>query len=38
MIVDAIVATIDTATKTGKENDGTGVVWSAYCRWPTPGW
>ena len=35
-IVDAIVATIDTATKTGKENDGTGVVWSAYSRWPTP--
>ena len=35
-IVDAIVATIDTAVKTGKENDGTAVVWSAYSRWPTP--
>ena len=33
---DAIVATIDTATKTGKEHDGTGVVWAAYTRYPEP--
>jgi hypothetical protein len=33
---DAIVATIDTATKTGKEHDGTAVVWGAYTKWPEP--
>ena len=29
-ICDAVFATIDSATKTGKENDGTGVVYWAY--------
>jgi hypothetical protein len=33
---DAIVLTIDTATKTGKEHDGTAVVFGAYSRWPEP--
>lgn len=36
VIVDAIVATIDTAIKAGKENDGTAVIWSAYQRYPEP--
>jgi hypothetical protein len=31
-ICDAVYATIDTATKTGKENDGTGVVYWAVNR------
>lgn len=33
---EAIVATIDSATKTGKEHDGTAVMWSAYVRYPEP--
>lgn len=33
---DAVFAVIDTATKTGKENDGTGVSYWAYAR-PAPG-
>ena len=33
---DAVFATIDTAVKTGKENDATGVTYWAYVKWPTP--
>ena len=33
---DSVFATLDTAVKTGKENDGTGIVYWAYSRWPEP--
>lgn len=34
--VDKIYAVVDSATKTGKHNDGTGVAYFALIRWPTP--
>lgn len=34
---DAVLVVLDTATKTGKENDGTGVVYAAYTRHPRFG-
>jgi len=36
-ICDALLVIIDTATKTGKENDGTGVLYCAYTRTPRLG-
>lgn len=33
---DAVYAVIDSATKTGKEHDGTAVVYVAYTRFPKP--
>jgi hypothetical protein len=35
-ICDGVFLVIDTATKTGRENDGTAALWLAYTRWPTP--
>ena len=36
-VVDAVFCTIDTATKTGKLNDGTGVVYWAYAKFGVGG-
>lgn len=33
---DAVLTTIDSATKTGREHDGTAVCYWAYKRWPAP--
>jgi hypothetical protein len=33
---DAVFAVIDTATKTGKKRDGTGVTYFAFNKYPTP--
>lgn len=33
---DGVIAVIDTATKTGKKRDGTGIMWTAYTRYPEP--
>ena len=33
---DAVLVTIDSATKTGKEHDGTAACFWAYSRYPTP--
>ena len=33
---DGVFVFIDTAVKTGKENDGTAALWVAYTRFPTP--
>lgn len=35
---DSVFAVVDSATKTGRENDGTGVVYCAYMRNPTFGY
>jgi hypothetical protein len=35
-ICDSVMAIIDSATKTGKEHDGTGSLYLAYTRWPEP--
>ena len=34
---DAVLVVIDTATKTGKENDGTAALYAAYTQFPRPG-
>lgn len=36
IVCDAVLATIDSATKTGRDHDGTAVTYWAYKRYPTP--
>lgn len=36
-VCDAVLVTIDSATKTGKENDGTAAAYWAYSKTPLPG-
>ena len=38
VICDTVFAVIDTATKTGKENDGTAVLYVAYTKVPLRSW
>ena len=33
---EGVYAVIDSATKTGKEHDGTGVIYFAFQKWPSP--
>jgi phage terminase large subunit-like protein len=34
--IDTAYATLDSAIKTGSKNDGTGITFWGYCRFPTP--